>query len=154
MTWYTTNFPLHVVMDESLTPMQVEAVRLAVRRWNVAVGARVFRDPVVVSWTHEALNGHLAGYVGVTSRHIPGGHLGQAHWTVYRHTPDRMRHVLVVLNPDLSQAVTHNVVVHELGHALGLAHDEDPSSVMYVQSSDKARIISDEDLEYVRWQLP
>jgi predicted Zn-dependent protease len=45
------------------------------------------------------------------------------------------------------------VLVHELGHALGLEHDTYQGSVMYSSASDSGGRILADDRRFVLWQM-
>lgn len=82
--------------------------------------------------------GTLALYKGI---HLPGGVACTGH---------------IFIRPDLSEYLMTNVLVHELGHALGLNHDEDdPFSIMYPYTNEylEEQSITEEDAAYVRGMM-
>ncbi len=54
----------------------------------------------------------------------------------------------IYVQPGLPAATRTAVVAHELGHVLGLAHDDDPGSVMH-PDADPYWVIREEDAEAI-----
>ena len=52
------------------------------------------------------------------------------------------------------ESASHSTLVealrHEMGHCLGLAHDDYPESIMYGKLDQRAGIVSDHDKELLR----
>lgn len=80
--------------------------------------------------------------------------LGQA--TTWVGTDNSIESALIQLDTDLSSALLVPVILHEIGHALGLAHDErDPSSLMFPMTWEpRIQRLTAEDVNAIRVQLP
>lgn len=134
----------------------VISIDKAVTRWNNALGREflvinreIFPAPIPVD--RGVIHFSYADLADTSEDHRK---LGEARRSVSRSTGE-VRSVLITLDVDISERYMVSTVVHELGHALGLRHDESsPRSIMYPTMWDRNQIIFEEDIEVVRAQLP
>lgn len=131
--WERDDFPLWVVIDDQLPLEHVAATLVAIDSWNTAVGAEVFK-PVVRD--HSLPAPRTYGYVSVSMKELGTNSnngnrlLGLARAVLHRGT-SHMQASEVWFDLDVSEELLLLVMVHELGHALTLEHDNDCTSVMH-----------------------
>ena len=168
--WSQSNFPIPVMINQDMDQVTREGVLHAIALWNSEVGVDVFVAEVDPPLTFPGFadNGRFpyrgyiiveTGYAGVTpdgvQRYafaavsllpsVPGFH-GEIHSS----------YILIDLSlPDiLASHMITRVVFHELGHSLGLAHDEyDRSSIMALSSTNGTQYLQNQDLAFVMRQV-
>lgn len=121
--------PMALSVDTATDPAwQVER---AARIWNRALGCKVFTlDPAAadgqpIYWVSEVEPGSLM----LDGQHVRALHTGRPVYTI---------------ELDPKWGVESYIPIHELGHALGLAHNDLPGSIMNVGERDRALPTSDD----------
>lgn len=140
--WYVTDFPLTVHALNGSAEQQ-KALRAALEYWNAQIGKPVFRwgtkgkNVIPVSFQKiEILPGKQIAGFGPSSVDVAG----------------HMVYALVLIDNTLPEKVLPTVVIHELGHVLGLAHDED-NELSMMHPTGLGFVLWPNDLAFVRSQL-
>jgi len=136
--WAKDSFPVKVFADDSFSNEELNYINLAIENWNKSVGNTVF-----IQYSSKPVEG-----VSLVKTVLPGEPLGRCAKSIaldVNGITGRIKTSTVLLdtidvqipgNEDIyyinTASVYIAVVTHELGHALGLLHNEhDPNSVMY-----------------------
>jgi predicted Zn-dependent protease len=155
--WVANDFPLLVLIDDTLPQIYVEATFEAVAEWNSDLGVTVF-EPHVYDFTTPAPRMYGVVIVSIDElgesaknddTDVWGLHSGH----FYEGSAHR-QYSWVWYDYDAPDHVLKFVMVHELGHALTLGHDPgDLFSIMYPYITDvmyEAEIRPDDALRILR----
>jgi hypothetical protein len=92
--------------------------------------------PVLIAWSNETdspdLAGYIAGYSGPTG--VDGGVPGSRRYVSGQVVLDGRDFARVLSRPG-GKAVARAIVLHELGHLVGLAHVSDRSQIMFSEAT-------------------
>jgi hypothetical protein len=153
--WEPKDFPLYVAVDDNMTPEQIDAALSAAYIWNDNLGVEAFK-PVVHAFSEPLPRNY--GFVLVSVKDLDNTSLGSLNGMHQGHYHPRSVHRAyseVWYDEDLKPDVLELVMVHELGHALCLDHDNDLRSVMHphVVSMKSPIFIMPDDLYYIRHMI-
>ena len=115
--------PMALSVDTAMSPAW--KVERAARLWNRALGCEVFtlepsgKRGQSIYWVSEVEPGSLT----LNGEHVRALHSGDPVWTI---------------EFDAKWGIESYIAVHELGHALGLSHNELPGSIMNVADADRS----------------
>lgn len=152
--WQDNDFPIQIYVAEDLPPERQGALQSAVLHWNEAAGLTVF---TVVGYSTTARQGRII----VQSYDLPDDlpSMEDDEWTVgltrnvtSNELTGHIEYSIVSIDYKTPDWQAEIVFAHELGHALGLAHDMSTSSVMYRRASQSAGYIEPDDITFVRLQ--
>lgn len=142
--WRQQNFPLSISHDDSLDDADILALHAAVRSWNRAIGTPVFRT-MDEHWGAVHVRQHFL------DNPSPNLILQGLAWREY--TDANYTRCVITLNSETEDFETEIVLLHELGHALGLEHDSWRESIMYSNAVASGGRIMQDDIQFIRWQV-
>lgn len=123
----------------------------ATAEWNRVVNRRLFMHPIrgedeTISKMMLAKGGGIRGAILIR---LDVHHDDPKHGHTIRHADERtgeLWNCVVTLRPEPQ----YSVLMHELGHCLGLAHDLHPSSIMFANIVDRPQTVTKADAERLR----
>jgi len=149
--WRKDWVPITVLVDfDNFLPEEVaklkDAVRAAAHFWNEQVGVKLFASSMEIG----------TGATVPVMRHDPHTMEERKEAAAYAALHLNKKGELVRATvymadwENLPSLILARTMKHELGHCLGLAHDEAELSVMYGKTSDRIYCVSPLDKEFLR----
>jgi hypothetical protein len=140
--------------------------RPTVSSWNVAyalAAERAFDEwreagfPVAFDFVHDSASSHV--WIQWADAIAAGGRrIGVTYKTRDQHGWIVAARIVVALHDPrgtpLPESTVHGVVRHEVGHALGLGHSENPNDVMYPESHTPVISAADRATLHLLYRLP
>jgi predicted Zn-dependent protease len=144
---YQNRHYIPVTFDSSITYSQQDSIIEAMRYWNQILGRRILR--IEASRTR-----HDQGSFFIRSLNLDEYQCERNFYAVTQRYHSRRQPIHIVrseieINNSLPIPDLTRVMIHEFGHAFGLAHDADQTSVMYPQTLDVDWEIKTEDIAFV-----
>lgn len=144
--WEAKYFPLSVFVDKSMPDHVILGVYEAVEDWNTAAGIPVF-VPILVDFMERLPEG--CGWIAAVYKDIETDGLWRG---VEKPGTSKLCAGEVILDYGVLVGHSAKLYTHELGHALGLAHDPgDKRSIMHpIVYSDYPQYIMPDDMVSVK----
>ena len=154
---YWRRYPVIIRIDSNLSDYQIESTMAAVDRWNRIANTQVFSYSIIEEnnsndsqqttssvWIGECQlgrNSEQQQLLGFTNRTFLVDSYGE---------PIRINSGSICIWNYLSDDQWYPVVLHELGHIIGLNHDLQENSIMYPDPVNSRGNITIEDRQYLR----
>lgn len=149
--WDPNYIPISLVIDSSLIdrrPEVVQATTRAIRWWNTASAMKLFRPVGEVG--HK---GHwcLILPFSPNTEWIEDSVQSIAYASLLMSDDGTIAQAIIYVNEELIQELgadcLFRAMAHEMGHLVGLDHDNDPKSVMYHTRQEGAFCLLEQDRE-------
>lgn len=158
--WYWTPdvLPIAVNVDRDMTLLARNEIAHAIQTWNEAVGMEIFRYvDFDIQTMIMAGDPDIPGYGKVNVYRTELGRLPNGDYVLglttrfgITRSSYHMQSALVRLDDDLSFGQFYPVMLHELGHVLGLTHDATTNSIMYHRCLESEGLIEEDDAQWIR----
>ena len=158
--WDSYIFPIPVHIDSSQPQWLLDEIENGIRHWERITGKNLFTSIRIESGALAVTGIPVRGVLGVATSQLGndgGGRNinGLTELTVYSDRlggrEGRIYGGVIFFDTEMSRAKARPVVIHELGHALALAHDGNDDSIMFVAAhSNPNAQVTEEDIERVR----
>lgn len=129
---------LRVVIAPDAEMAWMPEINAAMLHWNAVVGREMFVRTATAADVLVKIAPISPDSAGLTG-------------CFYDATTGEINKAIIGLSPGLETEIAYRVMVHEFGHVLGLAHDqEDRLSAMYPIAHRGAWVLQPEDATYIR----
>lgn len=149
--WDRADIPFVIFVDKSAQSW-VPEIYVAINYWNSMLAAPLFSFGGIV----EIDSDYRGGNGVITVRNVANTELKHPHTSLYFEQETGKIHAAPMFLPDDCPSVyKFRVAVHELGHVMGLDHDQSPKSIMYPYITFGPFEVTDSDVTLLKeWYLP
>ena len=158
--WDSYIFPIPVHIDSSQPQWLLDEIESGIQHWERITGKNLFTSIHIESGGLAVTGIPVRGVLGVTTSQLGNDRSGrnvngQTELTVYSDRlggrEGRIYGGVIFFDLEMGRSKARSTVIHELGHALALAHDGNDDSIMFISanSNPNARV-TDEDIERIR----
>jgi hypothetical protein len=149
LKWNKADIPIAILFPDALSSEVVNLLRGCIRELNTKVGKNLYDLGTAVSF----LNWNALMESWRKNRNPPGtalfnlrtGELGHG-GTTELHWDESGLILGVLIEVDISQKHEAKVYKHELGHGLGLDHDDRSDSIMHESLTERVQLFTDKDI--------
>ena len=151
--WAYEDFPLSIYPVAGTSVTSLNHLKAAVNFWNKQIGSEIF----VIKRNHPQ-EPRTVGSVLFGERDLHGWAPGRdfAGITQFRFSNDIFGHIYrihstnVWIHEDMPESLMHATLIHELGHVLGLEHDERIGSCMFPIAEFVVPQVDADDVTHIR----
>ncbi len=148
LKWSPSDLPIALLIHPEIDTITTRLIFEVRAQLEKVVGQRqlfmMTTPPVGLDWEVLAPVGHLT---------IVGSDDGDGHCEHrYEKASGKILSAKVSLPVGINTPEMSKVIQHELGHALGLDHDEHPSSIMHPKIQQRTQILGERDAALLREQ--
>lgn len=152
-SWYEVEFPLALLIHEELPEDVKDAIIIAAAKWNRHLGFEAFTAYTISEAEYQMLP-YVKGQIRINFSEVPMAieHLAETvhAWTLFEYR-GVLRIDLSLLHYVMEHSNWYETMLHELGHALGLGHDnEDKESIMFPRNVKNRQFIRSNDVKYIQ----
>ena len=152
LRWLPGDLPIFVWLDPNLTEAWLDAWAWARQQYNKLVGFELFASGLIPTDAAPMPDPENlpdgAAWIRMGGPDMPKTHAHTMH--TYARETGRIKSALVEV-PDIDEKETQRgVMVHGLGHVLGLDHDEQRASIMYPVLQQRPQTVTEADIERLR----
>lgn len=152
-TWQDHEYPLTLLIHSELPEDIRDVIIIAASKWNAHLGFEVFEAYLVreEEWVDLGYSKRQVR-INFSEVPLPINHIAETiHiWNLFDYR-GVLRVDISILHYIMGHKYWYETMLHELGHVLGLGHDnEDKGSIMFPQTRKNRQFIRSNDVKYIQ----